>query len=65
MLCKRLNLRQRVVATASVYFQRFYSKNTFASTDPFLLLTACVYLAAKVEEAAVRIRTGETDADAL
>lgn len=57
MLCKRLNLRQRVVATASVYFQRFYSKNTFASTDPFLLLTACVYLAAKVEEAAVRIRT--------
>ena len=57
MLSKRLNLRQRIVATASVYFQRFYSKNTFASTDCFLVLTTCVYLAAKVEEAAVRIRT--------
>ncbi|PKI83781.1 Ssn8p [Malassezia vespertilionis] len=36
---------------------RFYSKNTYAGTDPFLVLTTCVYLAAKVEEATVRIKT--------
>ncbi|WFD03137.1 RNA polymerase II holoenzyme cyclin-like subunit [Malassezia obtusa] len=65
MLCKRLNLRQRVMATASVYFQRFYSKNTYASTDPFLVLTACVYLAAKVEESAVRIRTLSAEASKM
>ncbi|WFD31711.1 RNA polymerase II holoenzyme cyclin-like subunit [Malassezia sp. CBS 17886] len=57
ILARRLNLRQRVMATASVYFQRFYSKNSYCSTDPCVVLATCVYVAAKAEESAVRIRT--------
>ncbi|WFD20143.1 RNA polymerase II holoenzyme cyclin-like subunit [Malassezia caprae] len=56
MLGQRLQARQRVIATSAVYFQRFYSKNSYASTDPILVLVTCMYLASKVEEAPVRIR---------
>ena len=56
MLGQRLQTRQRVIATGTVYFQRFYSKNSYASTDPILVLVTCMYLASKVEEAPVRIR---------
>jgi len=45
-----LRLRQRVVATATVYFQRFYIRNNFVEFDPLLLMPTCMYLAAKVEE---------------
>lgn len=60
-----MQLRQRVIATASTYFHRFYSKNAYATTDPFLVLTACVYLAAKVEESAIRIRTLTAEASKM
>lgn len=56
MLGQRLQTRQRVIATSIVYFQRFYTKNSYASTDPILVLVTCMYLASKVEEAPVRIR---------
>lgn len=56
MLGQRLQARQRVIATSTVYFQRFYTKNSYASTDPIIVLVTCVYLASKVEEAPVRIR---------
>lgn len=56
LLGQRLQTRQRVIATAIVYFQRFYTKNAYASTDPILVLVTCLYLASKVEEAPVRIR---------
>ena len=56
-LSKRLDLRQRVIATANVYCKRFYCKNAYAATDVMLVLAACVYLAAKVEEMPVRIKT--------
>ncbi|KAI9438281.1 cyclin-like protein [Lactarius indigo] len=36
MLGKRLSLRQRVIATATVFFRRFY-------TDPFIVIAACCY----------------------
>ena len=45
------------MATASVYFQRFYIHNSYAATDPILVLVTCVYVASKVEESPVRIRT--------
>jgi len=47
---KRLALRQQIIATAFVYFKRFYTKNSLRKTDPFLVLTTCVYLACKIEE---------------
>ncbi|OZJ04785.1 hypothetical protein BZG36_01829 [Bifiguratus adelaidae] len=49
-LGKRFQLRQQVVATAIVYFKRFYSRNSLCNTDPFLVIVTCVYLACKIEE---------------
>ncbi|KAI8338717.1 cyclin-like protein [Chlamydoabsidia padenii] len=55
-LAKRLQLRQQVVATAFVYFKRFYTKNSLHMTDPLLVLVTCVYLATKIEECPVHIK---------
>ncbi|KAG2217473.1 hypothetical protein INT45_010759 [Circinella minor] len=55
-LAKRLQLRQQVVATAFVYFKRFYSNNSLRKTDPILVLVTCVYLATKIEECPVHIK---------
>ncbi|XP_065200079.1 cyclin-C-like [Planococcus citri] len=43
-------LRQQVIATATVYFKRFYARNSLKSIDPLLLAPTCIFLAAKVEE---------------
>lgn len=43
-------MRQQVVATAIVFFKRFYTKNAFRLCDPLLLVPTCMYLACKVEE---------------
>ncbi|THV01212.1 hypothetical protein K435DRAFT_655830 [Dendrothele bispora CBS 962.96] len=56
-LGKKLNLRQRVIATATVFFRRFYLKNSYCETDPFLVIAACCYVAAKAEESPVHIKT--------
>ncbi|KAH9990239.1 cyclin-like protein [Russula compacta] len=56
MLGKRLTLRQRVIATATVFFRRFYVKNLYCETDPFLVIAACCYVAAKAEESPVHIK---------
>ncbi|XP_065202111.1 cyclin-C-like [Planococcus citri] len=45
-----LKLRQQVIATATVYFKRFYARNSLKSIDPLLLASTCVFLAAKTEE---------------
>ncbi|KAI8089617.1 CDK8 kinase-activating protein cyclin C [Halteromyces radiatus] len=55
-LAKRLQLKQQVVATAFVYFKRFYTKNSLRMTDPLLVLVTCVYLATKIEECPVHIK---------
>ncbi len=56
---KELKLRQRVVATAVVYFRRFYSKyylttvisrHNFMEFCPLLVGPTCLYIATKVEE---------------
>eukprot|EP00040_Diaphanoeca_grandis_P031175 m.186066 g.186066 ORF g.186066 m.186066 type:complete len:272 (+) comp32252_c0_seq7:238-1053(+) len=49
-LGKNLGLRQQVVATAIMYFKRFYLKNSWTCVKPYLMALTCVYLAAKVEE---------------
>ncbi|KAI0337540.1 cyclin-like protein [Trametopsis cervina] len=64
-LGKKLQLRQRVVATAIVFFKRFYLKNSYCETDPFIVIAACCYVAAKAEEAPVHIKNVVTEARLL
>ncbi|EJF63145.1 cyclin-like protein [Dichomitus squalens LYAD-421 SS1] len=64
-LGKKLQLRQRVIATATVFFRRFYVKNSYCETDPFIVIAACCYVAAKAEEAPVAIRSVVTEARTL
>ena len=52
-----MGFRQRVTATASVFFRRFYFKNSYCETDPFIVISACCYVAAKAEESPVHIKT--------
>lgn len=47
---ERMNLRQQVIATATVYFKRFYVRNSLRSVDPLLMAPTCIFLASKVEE---------------
>lgn len=49
-LGEQLKVRQQVIATATVYFKRFYSRNSLKCVDPFLLAPTCIFLACKVEE---------------
>ncbi|VDO65710.1 unnamed protein product [Schistosoma curassoni] len=47
---KSVEVRQQVIATALVYFKRFYSRNSFKTIDPWLMAPSCLFLASKVEE---------------
>ncbi|KZP07788.1 cyclin-like protein [Athelia psychrophila] len=64
-LGKKLQLRQRVIATATVFFRRFYVKNSYCETDPFMVIAACCYVAAKAEESPVHIKNVVTEARSL
>lgn len=55
-LAFKVDLRQRVAATASVYFRRFYLKNCFCYVDPRLVFVGCIYLASKVEESQLQAK---------
>ena len=55
MLGKKILRRSAVIATAIVYFKRFYLKTSFTEFDPILMVPTAVYLAAKVEEHHVRV----------
>ncbi|EFA82991.1 cyclin [Heterostelium album PN500] len=50
LLGSTLKIRQRAIATAIVYFKRFYLKNSFIDCEPRLIATTCLYLSSKVEE---------------
>ncbi|XP_044731054.1 cyclin-C [Chrysoperla carnea] len=50
ILGEQLKLRQQVIATATVYFKRFYARNSLKCIDPLLLAPTCIFLASKVEE---------------
>lgn len=54
---KKLNLRQLPIATANVLFKRFYLRNSICESDPFLVAGSCIYVAAKVEETPLHIKT--------
>uniref|UniRef100_A0A5K3F467 Cyclin-C n=1 Tax=Mesocestoides corti TaxID=53468 RepID=A0A5K3F467_MESCO len=47
---KSLEVRQQVIATATVYFRRFYGRTSLKSIDPWLMAPSCLFLASKVEE---------------
>ncbi|PWN38687.1 cyclin-like protein [Ceraceosorus guamensis] len=66
-LTKRLSQRQRVTATACIFFRRFYAKigNSYCSTDPAMVATACFYIAAKIEETPVHVRVVASEAAKL
>ncbi|TFK35064.1 cyclin-like protein [Crucibulum laeve] len=64
-LGKKLQLRQRVIATATVFFRRFYLKNSYCETDPFVVISACCYVAAKAEESPVHIKNVVAESRAL
>ncbi|PIL36570.1 hypothetical protein GSI_00259 [Ganoderma sinense ZZ0214-1] len=64
-LGKKLQLRQRVIATATVFFRRFYVKNSYCETDPFIVIAACCYVAAKAEESPVHIKNVVSEARML
>ncbi|KAI0071493.1 cyclin-like protein [Panus rudis PR-1116 ss-1] len=64
-LGKKLGLRQRVIATATIFFRRFYVKNAYCETDPFIVIAACCYVAAKSEESPVHIKNVVTEARLL
>lgn len=64
-LGKKLQLRQRVIATATVFFRRFYVKNLYCETDPFIVIAACVYVAAKAEESPIHIKNVVSEARML
>lgn len=49
-LGEQLKVRQQVIATATVYFKRFYARNSLKSIDPLLMAPTCIFLASKVEE---------------
>jgi len=50
VLGETLKLRQQVIASATVFFKRFYAMNSLSSIDPLLLAPTSVFLASKVEE---------------
>jgi len=47
---RNVQVRMQAIATACVYFRRFYSRRSLKDIDPFLLAPACVSVASKVEE---------------
>lgn len=53
------------MATAIVYMRRFYLKNSYCETDPYLVLATCIYVAAKLEETPVHIKSVIGEARAL
>lgn len=46
----QIKVRQQVIATATIYFKRFYARNSLRSIDPLLMAPTCLFLASKVEE---------------
>lgn len=64
-LGKKLQLRQRVIATATVFFRRFYLKNSYCETEPFIVIASCCYVAAKAEESPVHIKNVVSEARSL
>ncbi|KAL4067109.1 cyclin-like protein [Scleroderma yunnanense] len=64
-LGRKLLFKQRVIATAIVFFRRFYLKNSYCETDPFIVIAACCYVAGKAEESPMHIKNVAAEARLL
>lgn len=47
---EKLNVSRLTMATAQVFFHRFFVRQSFKAHDRFLVASACIFLASKVEE---------------
>jgi cyclin C len=56
-LGRRVKLRQPAVATAIVFFRRFYSERSLLDADPLLIAPTALWAASKVEECPVAAKT--------
>ena len=45
-----------MIATVIVLFRRFYNKDAYCETDPFIVIATCCYVAGKAEESLVHIK---------
>ncbi|KAF3327726.1 Cyclin-C1-1 [Carex littledalei] len=55
-LAQQVKVRQRVIATATTYFRRVYTKKSMTEYDPRIVAPTCLYLASKAEESTVQAR---------
>nr|CAD1839095.1 unnamed protein product [Ananas comosus var. bracteatus] len=55
-LAQQVKVRQRVIATATTYFRRVYTRKSMTEYDPRLVTPTCLYLASKAEESTVQAR---------
>jgi hypothetical protein len=53
---RQLRLPRLAVATAMVFFHRFYAKHSFKEFDRFEVAVSCILLAAKTEEAPKKLQ---------
>ncbi|KAL6929968.1 hypothetical protein ACO0SA_001374 [Hanseniaspora valbyensis] len=56
-LGKKFQLKQVIISTAMVYLQRFLLKCSIKECNVYYLITTCLYLASKVEECPIHIKS--------
>lgn len=54
-MATRLQWPQEVIATAIIFFRRFYLIHSLDDANPWLIMTTCLYLASKSEECSERV----------
>ncbi len=64
-LGRRLSLRQKIIATAETYCLRFYISVSINEINVYLLVTSALYIACKVEESPLHVRTLVSEAKSL
>ena len=64
-LARRLPTRQPILSTTLLYLSRYWLLRPIRTTNPFLLLATCFYLASKTEELPHHIRLVLTEAKNL
>lgn len=56
-LSRRLKVRRRVAATATVYFYRIFESQKQTGANLEMILCSCLFLASKVEECPINIKS--------
>ena len=53
----KLKVRRQIVSTAIMYLRRFYSRNSICQDSEMVVCATCLYLACKIEEASLHIKS--------